>query len=64
MILTREEVFAACDEAHDARGYTEAMALAEVLERKLLEKIGAPNAKVAADVSAIEKPAGVGPDEC
>lgn len=60
MILTREEVFAACDEAHDARGYTEAMALAEVLERKLLEKI----AKMEAGASPTEKPAGDGTDEC
>lgn len=39
MLLTTEDVRAACDEAHDARGYTEATALAAILERMLLAKL-------------------------
>lgn len=38
-LLTTEDVRAACDEAHDARGYTEANALAEILERMMLQKL-------------------------
>lgn len=37
-IMTEADVRAACDEAHDARGYTEANALAAILERMILAK--------------------------